>query len=234
MSGTGTTNTNGLNISGTTVKVLSGGRTLNTAGTTNWSGSTGSNTNEILVSGGSIINNSGTWNDQNAHIVRLLSTGGTGGEFNNSGTYTRSGVTGETQLSIGFDNTGVVNANGGTLSLDGGGVSSGAFNSAATLEFGGGVHELQAASSVSGSGTARFDAGAVNVAGSYEITGTTSVTGATATFSGLVNEVGALGINSGTATFSSGELIEASTLSLGISGTLTGKDTGRVAGPPTW
>ena len=235
MTGTGTTNTDGgLNITGPTAKILSGGRTLNTAGTTNWSGSTGGNTNEIIVSGGASINNSGTWNDQNAHTVRLLNNGGAG-SFDNDGTYTKSGA-GEAQISIGFNNAGVVNANGGTLSLDGGGVSGGDFNvGSGILEFGGGVHELQAASSVSGPGAAvRFDGGTVNVTGTYNITGTTSVMGATANFVGTINAVGALAITSGNANFSSGELIQASTLNLGTSGTLSGSDTVSVTGLSTW
>jgi VCBS repeat-containing protein len=236
MSGTGTTNANGdLNINTAGQKRLEGGRTLNTAGITTWTGSTAGNTNEIVVQDGSVISNSGTWNDQNQHIVRMLSGGGTGNAFNNAGTYTRSATAGETQIGVAFNNAGVMNVTGGTISLDAGGVSSGAFNLAGgILEFGNGVHDLQAASTVSGpGGTVRFDAGTVTVAGTYDVTGTTLVAGATANFTGTVDAVGALAISSGNANFSSGELIQATTLSL-TGGTLSGTDTVGVTGLATW
>ena len=202
MSGTGDTNANGdLTINGTGTKTLSGGRTLNTAGITTWTGSTTNNQSEISFSGGSVINNNGTWNDENGFIVRLNNSGA-GNEFNNNGTYNRSGLTGETQISVAFNNassgpgTGVVNVDAGRLVLGGGGTSSGSFSGAGTLELSGGTHTLTAASSIT-TANATFSAdnglGTFNINGAYDISdsGTTQVTGSTVNFLAPAADLGA-------------------------------------------
>ena len=60
-------------------------------------------------------------------------------------------------------------------------VNSGSYSVPATLSFNGGTHDLAAASSVSGAGIVRFQAGTVNVLGSYNPT-KTEITGGTVNF----------------------------------------------------
>src|SRR5437588_11072107 len=98
--------------------------------------------------------------------------GGAASNFNNTGTYTKSGA-GTTNIAIGFNNTssgagtGVVNVNAGTLVLGGGGTSNGSFDVAAgaTLNFAGGTHDLSGI--VSGSANSRMvvSRGIVNISG---------------------------------------------------------------------
>src|SRR6185503_18495423 len=99
--------------------------------------------------------NSGTWLDQTSFDTAIANDlGGAASTFNNTGTYTKSANT-TTAISIAFNNTssgvgtGIVNVNAGTLILGGGGTSNGTFQGVGTLEFSGGTHGLQAASSIS-------------------------------------------------------------------------------------
>lgn len=74
--------------------------------------------------------------------------------INNLGTFTRGGNDGTSTFTKAFDNTGTVNVDQGMLSLNGGGISTGAFNIAAdaVVRIGGGTHDLSNSSS-SGAGT---------------------------------------------------------------------------------
>ncbi|HWB10108.1 MAG TPA: DUF4214 domain-containing protein [Pirellulales bacterium] len=127
--------------------------------------------------------------------------------FNNSGSFTKSLGTGTTHVQPAFNNSGTVDVKSGTLSLDGGGTSTGAFTaeSGAALDFGGGTHDLSAAvSSISGSGTVGFTGATATIGGTYAVTGATSITGGEADFNhdatstNVVQSGGTLG---GTATF---------------------------------
>ncbi|HJT36519.1 MAG TPA: hypothetical protein VJ783_31135, partial [Pirellulales bacterium] len=105
--------------------------------------------------------------------------------FNNAGTFTKSIGTSTTHIAPSFNNSGTVDVKSGTLSLDGGGTSSGAFTAenGAELDFGGGTHDLSSAnSSISGGGTIGFTGATVIVGGSYMVTGTTSISGGEADF----------------------------------------------------
>jgi hypothetical protein len=105
--------------------------------------------------------------------------------FNNAGTFTKSPGTGTTHVRPGFNNSGTVDVKSGTLSLDGGGTSTGGFKAenGATLEFGGGTHDLSAASSsVTDAGTVGFAGATVTLGGTYAVTGTTLITAGKADF----------------------------------------------------
>jgi hypothetical protein len=110
------------------------------------------------------------------------------GMFTNAGTFTKAAGTGTTTLDVVFNNTGTVNVASGTVLLESGGSGGGTFAAASgtTLTFGGGIFNLDAAPSttvISGAGSVLFSAsGETDVAGIYNITGGTSVTGGTVDF----------------------------------------------------
>jgi hypothetical protein len=105
-----------------------------------------------------------------------------GATFTNAGTFRKSGGSGTTTFRTRFNNSGTVEVQTGTMSLTGGGVSTGAFlvPAGATLNFGGGIQTLTATSAVSGGGTVSFTGpqfALTTVAGTYNVTGTTLVSG---------------------------------------------------------
>ena len=96
-------------------------------------------------------------------------------------------------ISTPFNNLGTLDVQSGTLLLTGGGASSGSFTAqaGATLQFGGGTHALEAASSLAGAGSVVISNGTVNWNGaSYRLEGTTSVTGGTLAVTGDLVSLG--------------------------------------------
>ncbi|MBL8412915.1 MAG: hypothetical protein JNM42_00570, partial [Propionivibrio sp.] len=208
MTGTGsTTFASDLALDTVGLKDITNGRTVNFNGTTTWTTPSAGN-GRIRTGSGVTLNNNGTWLDQNTVSNQISNDfGGPASTFVNAGTYTKSGA-GTTNIAIGFDNTstgagtGVVNINAGTLRLGGGGTSNGSFLGVGTLEFSGGTHNLQAASSIANPNVI-FSGGTVNLAGAYNVSGATTVNGGTANFTGvLANSGGNLIISGGTANFS--------------------------------
>ena len=111
-----TTFTNDVAISGSGLKVLSGGRTLNLQATTTWSGNTGNNNNAIRFWNGATINNHGTFNDNNDFDSFIEHNVGGPHTFNNVGTYNKNADTVTTvDLGVTFNNTGALNVNAGTF-----------------------------------------------------------------------------------------------------------------------
>jgi len=99
-----------------------------------------------------------------------------------------------------FNNFGTVEADSGTLSLQGGGLNGGvnAALGAGELDFGGGTHTLNASASLSGTGTIGCSSGIVNFSGTSALTGTNLIDGGTLNFSNATPAVvGALTISSG-------------------------------------
>jgi uncharacterized repeat protein (TIGR01451 family) len=232
MTGAGTVDANGgININGTVTKTLNAARVLNNNGVTTWT-----NTGDISIGNNAVFNNlsGATFDAQNNEVISLAGGVAT---FNNSGTFKKSVGTGTTTFNSGvaFHNTGTAEVLTGTLKLDGG-TSSGSFSVPAgtTLEFGAGTHTLSAASSVAGAGNCRFSAGTVNLAGVYDITGSTTVSGATANFTGTVNNIGSpLTVSAGTANFNFSGTLSIATVSLS-GGTLSGPSAMNITGLLTW
>ena len=104
--------------------------------------------------------------------------------------------------------------NSGTLSLAGGGNSTGSFSGAGTLQVGS-DYTFAAGSSIRNSNVV-FNPGApdiVNVLGTYDLVGSsTTVSSGTTNFTGNLVNVGDLTITGGTANFSSGETIAPTSL----------------------
>ncbi len=197
MEGTGTTSVTG------TVSTISGGanvgldRVLDNLGTMTDS-QTGADINldsDNLTPG--FLNNSGTFNvTAGGGFFESYSTGTDA--INNSGVWNVSGAgaTSTVAGNVAFNNSGSVNVTSGTLELDGGGTCTGGIflvSGGAGLNFGGGggtIYTLSGASSVSGLGTVLFEGGGFVWdfnAGTYSVTGTTSVTAGTVNFNSAAN-----------------------------------------------
>jgi hypothetical protein len=214
MTGSGTTNAQGgLQLAGGSPKELD--RTLNNAALATWTDS-----GPINMGSGGVFNNlaTATFEAQNDQAFTTIG-GGAMPVFNNAGTFRKVQSGGTTIISgsaspLAFNNTGTVDVQTGTLRLGGGGTASGIFTVAANaiLDFSGGafIYNLNSGSVVSGS-TVSFSSGTTNVNGSY--------TGIAATL-----------ISGGTANF----VVDASTGTLTLSGTLTGTGAFTVTGLLTW
>jgi hypothetical protein len=209
------------------------GRTVDSGGNTTWAGST-----DIL------IRNSAVWNNlaQGTFDVRAdvsFSLGSGGGSFNNLGTFVKSAGSGITRVPIVFNNSGSLRVRSGALNLSSGGLASGSFlvDQGAVLTFEGGSHTLSNTAVVEGAGAVRFSGslGIANVAGRYDIEGSTSVFAGTVNFTGRVIGLGnALFVSGGTANFSSPDAVNVPTLTLS-DGVLMGTSDIRVmTGTLTW
>ena len=117
IAGAGTTTfANDVTISGAATKTVFGGRTLNLDGTTTWSGNTAANNNAIQFWNGATINNRGTFNDANAFASFFEHVVGGPHAFNNLGTYNKLSNTVTTvDLGVGFNNSGTLNLDAGTM-----------------------------------------------------------------------------------------------------------------------
>ncbi len=213
-----------LQVSGNGGKSLHGGRVLenrgNVAFTTTASMSSGT---------GAVIENSGVF-DVRTDADVFYNFGGTKTRFENTGVLKKTGGTASTDMHASVDNDGSVEVTSGTLNLSGGtndadnsDNSTGDFDVAtgAVIQFSG-THRLSGAgSSVIGSGTVAFPSGASRVAvGSYDVAGTTAVSGGVVTFDapaatrtldfsgGTLQGGGTVTVPAGgTATWSGGEMI---------------------------
>lgn len=199
----------GVGLSGLGTKYLYGGTLLN-AGVMTWASSMGpvvGYTNALLT-------------NAPAGVLDFQGDGSPFVQFGsavlaNAGTLRKSAGTGTTTIGFAFNNSGLVQAQSGTLNFSGGGISSGQFacSNTASLSFGGGTHLLEPGASVSGAGTVDVSGGVVTVQGQLL--------------------VGALTNSGGTLVFSSGGTPVVTNLTLN-GGTVLGSDSLVVAGPFTW
>jgi uncharacterized repeat protein (TIGR01451 family) len=189
LSGAGTLNVAAggtLNFSGSGTRYIDGG-TLNNSGTVNWSGG-----NNLSVYDSGVINNLAgglflATNDQIIYFHCCLP----GQAFNNAGTFRKTTATNTTTItSNGFNNSGTVDIQSGTLNLTSGGTSTAIFNAGAAgrLLFNGAAYTLSGAATLTGAGNFEINGGQVNVTGSAiavnHLTmdgGTLNVTGAIST-----------------------------------------------------
>jgi hypothetical protein len=114
MTGMGVTQANGgMVLSGTTKTLISGGRSTTLARRPGRRGN-------FNTGAGAIFNNqAGASFETNFDGSFLFNQGGTVSQFNNAGTFTKSGGTGNTSIAITFSNTGTVTVQTGTLVLSG-------------------------------------------------------------------------------------------------------------------
>ncbi len=144
----------------TTTKYLDG-RTINNDGTITWMGA-----DIIYVQNGAVINNRSLFDAQNNSSFYW--NGGAASTFNNTGTFRKSAGAGTTYFSsnVIFNNSGTVNTQVGTLSVQGGGSSSGLWNTpaGAAVAFPASTYTLTAGTSITGAGAFRATGATVTVA----------------------------------------------------------------------
>ena len=221
ISGAGTFNSNGgATLSGGLKTLQSPGRVMNLSGTSTWSAG------GIDLYFTAVLTNTVGSTFTNTFSGEMRTPSGTGGTFNNAGTFTKNTSSGTTTIEPVFNNTGIVNVDTGTLLTNGGGTSTGAWNVAtgATLTFGGGTYNLNAGSTFSGAGTVSLTTGTLTVngattssastlfsisGGSFNGTGTLTVngplswTGATISGAGTFNSNGGATLSGGLKTLQS-------------------------------
>jgi len=198
MSGSGKTIANGALEIGSLPG--SGGKSLNARTLENNGAATWSAGDIFGFSAATLINStSGSFNI--ATDDDLFYHSGGRPSFTNEGIVTKSSGSGSTSISFAFNNNGTVNVVSGTLSLDGGGNSAGAFGvqAGAAQGFRSTIYNLEAGSSVTGTGAVQISVGTVNISGTYSLTGITEVTGGTANFA-VDAGTGALNLSGGTLT----------------------------------
>jgi hypothetical protein len=230
------------------------GRTFDNAGSATWLGSNFLYQDEggtfVNQAGGTLdFQNDGGWSSDGTTFLI------------NQGTLKKSGGSNTTQITPFLTNSGSVQANSGTLELNGGGTATGSFAvvGGATLQFSTYYNQrntaflFNAGSGVSGAGTVDFTgyyatgssvstSSSVFASGaSYDVTGATRVDNyATVSFlaGSTVQATGTLTIdgNGGTVNFSTGSAVTVAslTVSTGYSSTLTGSDAVTVSGLTTW
>jgi hypothetical protein len=211
-----------MDLSGAT-KFLNG-RTINNAGTATWTAG------PFTTSSGAVFNNQLGATFETDFDGSFTNGFGAQSQFNNTGTFTKSGGTGTTTVGVEFNNSGTVEIDSGTLKLSVGGISTGSFTGevGTILYFSGGIHDLDAGSSVTSAGTVQIGGGTWNLNdGSYNVTGTTAITGGTVNFNtpantNLLNLSG--GVLSGSADITASGLITWSALS-GAGGEMSGAGT---------
>jgi hypothetical protein len=200
-------------ILGTDFKSL--GRTLANAGTLYYTG-----TNFLFgpASGAvGVISNTGTFDAVGGGAFGIIVSGAHA--FNNTGTFNRSGPGSTTTFSgVAFNNSGTVNVTEGTLSLNSGGTSSGAFSvsTGATLSLPASAYTLNAGASVSGGGILLLGGATLTAAADLSIPNLT-FSGGTLNGSGNVTVTGQFSWSGGTLT-GAGSL----TLAAGSTSTISG------------
>ncbi|WP_148071883.1 beta strand repeat-containing protein [Bythopirellula goksoeyrii] len=231
MTGAGITNANGgLDLSGSNSKTLNG-RVLNNAGAATWTAG------QVLTGNGAVFNNQlGATFDTNFDGEILNGFGGAPSQINNSGTFTKSSGAGATRIHIAFNNTGAVNVQSGTLSLSGGGTSSGSFDVSAgsTLQISSGV-SFVAGASVTGAGTLDISNGTLTALSDLELTNL-ALTNSSATIDGTSTII-ASGMLTWTRGTMTGAGITNANGGLDLSGSNSKTLNGRVlnnAGAATW
>jgi hypothetical protein len=140
-----------------------GDYTINNSGTTIWTDS-----GNILNTGSGIFNNqsNGLFLIENDQIFGVQIGGSAGITLNNSGTFIKTNSTGVTTfVSVGINNNGIFDAEGGTIAFSAGGTSSGNFNAAggAVIDFLGGEQVLTNGASLTGSGAIEVKGGKLTV-----------------------------------------------------------------------
>ena len=177
------------------------GRLLENNGTMTWSDG-----DVDLVAGGTLTNlATGTFNVQNpGNTLDFLASDGTG-VFNNEGILVvNTAVAPDSDFFTEFNNDGAVTVTVGNLQLQGGGVHTGTFTATDTLDFAGGIHDLDDGALLTGGGTIDYSAGTLRAvgtgAGATLATGNalTIGTGLSLAGGGIFNNQGTLTINGGT------------------------------------
>ena len=210
MAGVGTTQIGGvLSLTSANLKDITS-RSLNilAGGTLNWS-NTGNDAGRIRTGSGAAFNNAGLWHDQSAFNNRISNDfGGAASSFTNSDTYRKSGAA-LTDISITFNNSGLVDVQAGTLNISAGGNGNGEFRAGAAgvINFGGPGYSFGDGSQFTGAGAKNINAGAFSFSGIQTGNNLNLVAGSYSgshTFAGEVEWVGGGFGGGGTTTIADG------------------------------
>jgi hypothetical protein len=197
-------------------------RVVQNDGTANYTG------NSTVYVGAGTFNNNGNFTVNTASSIGFFGQS-SASAFNNAGTFTKLGAVAFARESgagsgttVRFNNSGTVDVQGGTLSLDMGGTQSGPFAIAggATLSLSG-THAFSVGADITGAGNLSVTGGTVTDARAVNISGAISLAGGTATFDGGVSGGASLILSAGTAhfnqaaTFASGTITSSSS-TLGV------------------
>ena len=193
MTGSGSTITQGLlTINNSTG--LDAGRVLDVQGGASSTAGTINLNNSATAGSGRIVNQAGSTftTDFDGLLHATNHTGDIGADalFSNLGTFHKTGDAGTTTVqNLRFDNSNAVEVDSGTLNLTNGGTHTGSFATAAgtTLQFGGGIHDLNNASAVDSLGRLLVSGGTVNTSGTLTASGLLQITNGTLNAGGTVN-----------------------------------------------
>lgn len=162
VTGSGRFNANGgVQFTGTDTKFVDNGGDLNLLGASGWDNGT-----IRLNSGGTLtVGGGATFTATGNNIINF--TAGAVPSFVNAGIFRKMTGSGTTTISnfVPFTNSGAVDVQSGTLSINGGGTSTGSLNAepGATLQFGAGTFGITSGSGITGTGTTAINGGTVNV-----------------------------------------------------------------------
>ncbi|MDB5808717.1 MAG: hypothetical protein JWN94_839 [Betaproteobacteria bacterium] len=202
----GTLNWTGGTIKGSGLFTASGG--LLTLGNSTLDGRTFNNSLNATLTGGNFSLANGAIFNHNAGAFSITDNSGltqgagAAGQFNNAGTFGKTGGGGTSLISgIGFANTGVVNAANGTLQFNNAVTGTGAFNVSSVLQF----------NAAATTGTLNLSSG--NVTGSGDIT----VTSVFLQSGGTINTSGNLSLTQASGTLSIANGISAAGVTLNAS-----------------
>lgn len=223
--------TNAVQLDMTGTNLIFSGGTLVNVGLGIWTNLSGA---ALAMSGGSVLSNA------LGAIFKLagdvtINNGGGSNFWVNLGQLIKSAGVGTANCNVRFDNSGSVQVQSGTLSLNGGGTETGSFATLAqaVLALNGGTYSFPPLSSVLGDGDFVVSGATLaDIQGSVDLLGSNIFNGGTATFSGSYT-CRAVNISGGSAIFNGLSNATMSALTL-LSGTLGGSNIVNVAGPLLW
>jgi uncharacterized repeat protein (TIGR01451 family) len=173
-----------LNINGSGTRQINGG-TINNSGTVNWSGG-----NNISIYNSGVINNlaTGLFSVTNDQLIYQHCCSAAQA-FNNAGTFRKSVGTNTTTIDgNGFNNSGTLDVQSGTLLLGSGGTSTGVFNAtAAGTILVSSVYTLGTGATLTGSGNFQLSAGQLAVIATGVAVNHLTLTGGTLNITGAIS-----------------------------------------------
>jgi hypothetical protein len=229
MSGSGTTVVlpgASLNIISVTTPTLNG-RTLENAGKMSWMGG------NLFIIGGVITNDAGA--QFAVEGSGSFFSGGGAPRFDNAGTLVTA-TNDSTVFGVAFNNYGTVTIQGGTFSMEGGGMQVGNMPVPAgtTVNFAGGTFTSSNSLSITGAGTLTVSGGTSTLGGTVNVTGSNIFSGGSMDFTGNYTCVGntVLDISGGTVSFDGNSIVAPNTVNL--NGSLGGANTVTVGSVMNW
>lgn len=139
--------------------------TFNNSGTATYTGGT------LTLQNGTLFNNQadGVFTIQGDHALDTLGEPST---FGNAGIFRKADGSGDSQVAVGFNNTGQVDTQVGRLNFNGSGTSSGQFNTASGAEnrFPSGTFTFNPGTTVTGAGVLRLNGGTLLLTGPAPVT----------------------------------------------------------------